>query len=457
MTAVCAVIGCLALYAAVWRITRQMLPALVAATILSFSSIYWSRSLLAEVYVIYGMFLLLGIYTAVRFIDSNKTPWLCLTALLLGICVGDRVSEAFILPAFVALWIACRQRARLNVARLAVALVLFVLPFAYSVSFFLLRFDSAQPYARDDAEHARVIERRPPFTELSGPQRLRYALHHCLGLSWARHLQYSPKRLRWDIDKYAWLLSGGGGFGDRFEPGDPIREAKQRQQGPGSSVGALGLLLAALGVWFGRRQWGWVVLGLGLFVGNTAFYLLHQPLNNLSSTIPGLIGLAFLAGLGAAGVIQKISRTAPRTVCRVVCLAAPLFLLVSNYRFVNRSTTEEHERVAHCARLAQAPLPPESVIISRRNSGMVYRYLFHVVAGRKDVSVVNAEEREWPQLIRHFHRQGRPTFLRTTQDNRQHFGRAAWPGDVVLGSVRARLRPNTPEPLAKLGFLLTGP
>ncbi len=457
MTAVCGVLGCLALYAAVWRITRQLLPALVAATILSFSSIFWGQSLLAEVYVFYAMFLLWGVYAAVRFIESDRAGWLYLTALLLGVCVGDRVSEAFILPAFVVLWIACRRRVRLSVARLAVALALFVLPFAYSVSFFLVRFDSAQPCARDDAERARVIERRPPFAELSAPQRLRYAVHHCLGLSWARHLQYSPERLRWDIDKYAWLLSGGGGFGDRFEPGDPLRESQQRQQGQGSSVGVLGLFLAALGVWFGRRQWRWVVFGLGLFVGNTAFYLLHQPSNNLSFTIPGLIGLAFLAGLGAAGVIRRASRTTPRTICRVACLAAPLFLLVSNYRFVNRRTAEEHQRVAHCARLAEAPLPPEAVIISRRNSGMVYRYLFHLVAGREDVSVVNADEREWPQLIRHFYQQGRPTFLRTTRDNRRHFGRAALPGDAVPMDVWARFCPNTPEPLAKLGFLLAEP
>ena len=217
MMAVFGVIGCLALYGSVRRITRQILPAVVAATILGFSSIYWSHSLLAEVYVFYGTFLLLGVYTTVRFVESNKAAWLYLTALLLGVCIGDRIAEVFILPAFAALWLGYRKQVRLSVVRLLVSLALFVLPFAYRVGFFMLRSDPARPDARDDAERSRVIERRPLFIELSGPERLEYAVRHCSGLMWAKHVQYSAERLRWDIDKYVWLLCGRGGFGDRFK------------------------------------------------------------------------------------------------------------------------------------------------------------------------------------------------------------------------------------------------
>jgi len=115
MMAVFGTIGCLSLYGAVRRITSFTIPAVVAATTLGFSSIYWTHCLHAEVYVFYSSFLLLGVYTIVRFVQSrNQIIWLYLTALFVGICVADRASELFVVPAFFLLWLLIRKRIRLG-------------------------------------------------------------------------------------------------------------------------------------------------------------------------------------------------------------------------------------------------------------------------------------------------------------------------------------------------------
>lgn len=453
MVAICGVTGCVSMYALVRQVTKQILPAVGAAAVLGFSSVYWANSVLAEVYVFCAMFLLLAAYAVARFVESNKSVWLYLAALLLGVAVGQRVSEVLILPAFVVLWLAYRRQARLSPARLGVSLALFALPFAYSVTFFMLRFDPAEPYARDDAERARLIEQRPPFSELSPVQRSAYATRYCLGIQWAGHGEYSPDRMRQDVNKYIWALSGLGGLGDRFDLRDPASAANRTRLEYGSSVSALGVLLALLGVWFGRRQWGWVLFGLGMFGGNTVFYLVHQPINNLNFTVPGLIGLSLLAGLGMAGRNWQTPGSAKGIVCQVACLAVPLFLLLSNWRFVDAGTAQVRERIQYCARLAKAPLPVGSVIIARRNSGMVYRYLYHVEAGRADVSVVNAESPEWPRLVERFNRQGRPTFFHAAPGNSPRRGPGVMPGEVFRADFTARLRRHTPASLAELGFL----
>jgi hypothetical protein len=457
MMAVCGVVGCLAVYGTVRRVTRQVVPAVGAATILGFSSVYWAHSVLAEAYVFYGMFLLLATYAAARFVAGGKTWWLYLAALLLGTCIGGRVSEAAVLPAFGVLWLAHRRQARLTPGRLVVSLVLLAVPFVYSAMFVMVRFDPGQPYARDDFARRRILGEGPAFPERGTAAHAAYATRYCLGLEWAERVPHSAERLWWDVDKYAWLLSGLGGLGDRFEREDAATHARQLQQGRGASIGALGVALALLAVGLGRRQWGWVLFGLGLFAGNTAFYLAYQAVNNLDFTIPGLAGLALLAGLGA-GAVTGPRRSRPlRLAGQVACLLVPLLLLVANYRFMNRSTEAERARVAHCLQLVQAPLPPDSVIISQRNSGMVYRYVYHVEAGRPDVAVINAAPPDWAPLFRHFLGAGRPTFVRAPPGNRSQLGPAPMPGDKIRADYRARWRLQTPAPLAEFGFLAVTP
>ena len=121
-----------------------------------------------------------------------------------------------------------------------------------------------------------------------------------------------------------WLLSGRGVFGDRFQPSD----RRFNEQGRGSSIGIIGLVLAILSFVFRRREYGWVLLGSSMFVGNLVFILWHHRFDNLTFTIPGLIGISLLVGLGAGGP-RHLGR-GRRTVFQMACLIVPLFLLVGN-------------------------------------------------------------------------------------------------------------------------------
>jgi hypothetical protein len=90
MSAVFGIAGCLALYGAVRRMTGRVLPGWIAATTLAFSSVFWSHALVAETYVFGAGFILLAVYSAVRFVESDRSAWLWATALLLGVAVAER-------------------------------------------------------------------------------------------------------------------------------------------------------------------------------------------------------------------------------------------------------------------------------------------------------------------------------------------------------------------------------
>jgi hypothetical protein len=100
MSVVFGVVASLAMYAVVWRVTAKVLPAVVAALTLAFSSIFWSMAIVAEVYVFYGTFLILGIYCCVRVVQGGRRVWLVLMALALGVCMGGRPCDLAVLPAF---------------------------------------------------------------------------------------------------------------------------------------------------------------------------------------------------------------------------------------------------------------------------------------------------------------------------------------------------------------------
>lgn len=399
MQAVCGVVGALTLYGAVRRLTGQILPGLVAALTLAFSTVYWMHSVIAEVYVFHGMFLLLGVYTAVRFVTSDKAAWLYVTALLLGVCVGSRPSELFILPALVGLWLGYRRRARLSSARIGLAVLLAVLPFVFTVCFYMIREDPARLHARDDALRDEILELGTPFPELPFSERLREAVSYSVGLKAAGQADFTAfswERVGWDLNKYAWLLSGAGAFGDRFSENqtrsDPLVAFRQREQGRGTAVGALGLLLALVGVTRGRRHAGALLLGVMMFLGNLVYYLYMHPVDNLHFTIPGLTGLAVLIGLGAT--MQANARSARRSFAyQTACLAAPAFLLVTNFGVVDFRTPEFRRHLALAEAVRQTALPERPAIVAMYSRAQRLRYLYWIDAAQTDVRVIIFRER----------------------------------------------------------------
>ena len=401
----CGMLGCLAMYGTVRRITQQIIPGLVAAGILGFSSIYWSYSLVAEAYIFHGMFLLLAFYTAVRFSESDKAHWFFLTALALGICVAGRVSEVFVLPAFLGLCLQYRKTVKLSLKRMAIAAVLFILPFCFSVAYVVVRDNPELLSARDGALLDELLERQPDPRELSLAEHVGYSIKYNLGLTWTEFAGFEGERIREGIGRYARLLSGIAIFTDAPETKPNIYEA-----GVGASITLVGLLLAVAAFVFRSRQYGWLLLGLGAFAGNLAFYLWHFRWDGLTFTVPGLAGLALLAGLGAAGPPDAKRLTPRRMVPLLLGVATALALLAGNYRLVSRNTPAQAEHIAKMQRLAEAPFPDNSAILLSYWFTAQTRYALHIEANRTDIRVLDVG-RKWGPVAEHLAQEDTPTFV----------------------------------------------
>jgi hypothetical protein len=383
MMAVCGTIGALALYGTIRRITGRISAGLVGAGTLAFSSMYWAHATLAEVYVFYGMFLLLALYALQRFIESNKALWLYLGVACLGVAVWDRASELFILPAFLFLGWAYRKKVHLSWRRIAAAAVIFVLPFVFSVTSYLNHQDPSRLPCRDDAIRDRVLLGEAAFPPTAAA-RLATAVRYCLGLTWIDNAIQPHIYLKADATRYALQLSGLNLLKKQDDSKTP---ALGLEEGAGVGIGLPGLILALAATWTWRRHCGWVLAGWGIFAGNLAFYLWHHTWDGLTFTVPGLVGLSLLAGLGAgaAGLWNKATRL--RT---AIPFLAPAFVLLANYPLLNRTTPPDLARMAMFQKTAAAPLPYDAVVITTYWTAPKLRYLYYIQVGRTDVQVISA-------------------------------------------------------------------
>jgi hypothetical protein len=409
MMAVCGTIGALALYGTVRRITGQVSAGLVGAGALAFSSMYWAHSTLAEVYVFYGMFLLVALYALQRFIEGNKAPWLYLGAACLGVAVADRSSELFILPAFLLLWWVYRTKIRLTWLRIAAAAVVFVLPFVFTVSSYLVHQDPSRLACRDDAIRDQVLRGEAAFPK-TPTAKLISAVRYCLGLKWIENATQPHTELKADAAQYALQLSGL----NLLKKDNPRAHSRKLSEGTaGIGMGLPGLILACIATVRRRRLWGWILLGWGIFVGNLVFYLWHHRPDSLTFTVPGLVGLSLLAGLGAA---SRSPRSPRRLLYIAACFIAPVFLLITNYPLVNRSTMEEYRWIRWVDKTAAAPFPPHTVFIGAYGPAMPYRYLYYIQAGRTDIKVLVGNEEETPLLVKHFAKSDEAVFIILSRD-----------------------------------------
>jgi hypothetical protein len=448
LMAVCGIGGCLAVYGALRRITGRILPGLIAAGLLGFSSIYWSYSLVAEAYVFHGAFLLFGAYAAVRFVKSDRAAWLWWAALAVGISTAGRPSELFVLPGFLGLWLGCRRCVRLTAPRLGLALVLYLLPFVFSVGFFLLRDNPRYVHARDGVLTDEILG-QPSTSSLSGWPRLNGAIYYSLGLTWAHHRESWKDRLTTGSARYAHLLSGIDAVSAHRRPNDTL----QIEQGViGAAIGLPGLLLAIAGIIFHRRQYGWTLLGLGFFLGNLAFCLWHQAWDANTFTVPGLAGLALLGGLGMAGPpgrnpMPDGSRPAAggRWWSRAGLAVGGLTVLglaIGNYRLVDRSYLTDAAQAARSV-AAMRELPPDSIVLTTYWPATTNRYAAYVAAGRTDLRILAIDPKQWKQPLAYAGRHGRTLFV--IDNNR------------ISREERKMALSRTPRTAAEAGLLLIVP
>lgn len=409
LMAICGLAGVLLLFAILRRLTGRLMPAFATALTLAFSIQYWTHSIVAEVYIFHAVFLLLGLYALLRFLETDRGNWLYLTAFSLGICIGGRLSELTVLPAFVALWWFARHRVRLDWKRLATAGVLACLPFLLNAGFFLWRTAAPLPPIRDDALRDEILDQGPPVADLPVARRLKEALLYTAGVRGRgrQHFtEFSWWRIGWDLNKYAWQLSGLAARGDRFPEelrrSDPILAFRQREQGSGTSITALGVVLALTSFRHWRRRKHALLCGSLLFLGNLAYYLYMHPVDNLQFTLPGLIGLSILIAWGITpslrGDLDRSPSSRPEKqpmtgrrrmyVLYTLGMIPPFFLVLSNVSVFNYAAPAYRENMKQSRLVIETPMPDNTVIISTYPPAQRMRYLYWAAAKRTDVRVM---------------------------------------------------------------------
>ena len=429
-------LGVVALFDALRTATGRLVPAALGAAMLAWSSIYWSTSTVAEVYVFHAAFLLLGTSAFARFVVGRRFRFALGSAVALGVACAGRPSELLVLPGFAMAWAVASPPLRLPRAGAKLLGVAFALPFAASVAFHWVR-DDPQALHRRDAALARELLGEPgPDAWLAG--RLRAAIAYNLGIRWAEHATRRADlgRVAGDARRYGELLAGAA-----LLAGNPVPEsARARDRGFGTSLGIGGLALALSGAVFRRRS-PWVWIGVGLFVGNLAFYFWFQRWDGLTFTIPGLAGLALLAGLGAAGPQGAPPGSASRRACAGLAAVTAGGLLVANFAPVDRSRTSEPLGFPHATPEELAQLPPDAVLVMDYWRATTYRYLVHVEAGRDDVRVLDPAPELQARLVDALSKSGRRSFVL-----------AAPPATRLAPGLRAWRR-ATPPWLARYGFV----
>ncbi len=426
MMVVFGTLGCLAMYGAIRRITSSVLAGIVAATTLAFSSVYWRHCLLPEAYVFYGAFLCMAVYASVRFVKSDRAIWLYAAALLLGISVWDRPSELAIVPAFLGLYWAFRKAAGIGPRRVVIFVGLFLLPFAITVSLMVWRSDPQRLGSRNDALRNEIISDITTEVTYDYSQDIpiwrKYAnaSRYALGLHWAG---VNKRKFAWaktgvTLKRYGWMLSGLGLAEMTYYPEVYDGESKWLEVRGGTAIGILGLALVVVGTVIWRKRSGWLILAWGMFLGNFGFLLWYYIVDNVSFTVPSLIGLSILVGLGAAGRDDKHRGFARPMIFRAACLIVPLFLLVTNHQFVTQNTEEFHSQWKETLEVAHLPWPKDCAIISDFGSTMALRYLLYVEMDRPDVYVMDVKRNNWQAVADYFHKRGRKVFAGIPVGNR---------------------------------------
>ena len=135
-----------------------------------------------------------------------------LTAMLVGICIADRASELSVLPGFLIAMIFAWKKFKLGIIRSLLAIVIFVLPFVYTVSFYFMRTGQEYLHVRDSGIRNSVLSKQG-FTEFK-PRKdikwweIKYRAKQRLGMGYRKDAKFVSDRVSYDFNKYKWLLSG---------------------------------------------------------------------------------------------------------------------------------------------------------------------------------------------------------------------------------------------------------
>ncbi len=118
----------------VWDLTKNFFAALAAGLFLALGPVFWSQSVIAEVYTLNALLSGLVIFAIVRWLISESERWLYAAVFFLGLALANHTTSAMLVPAIFYLVIS-RLGANLfkprRIIRLGVGLALGLSPYLY--------------------------------------------------------------------------------------------------------------------------------------------------------------------------------------------------------------------------------------------------------------------------------------------------------------------------------------
>jgi hypothetical protein len=263
----------------------QRLSAAAAALALAFSPLFWSQSLIAEVYTLNACLAGLVVYLVLRWIEERKVWLLGAAAFVHGLGMGNHVTIALLLPALVILVWPRREDLPLTVEGAAAV----VLPFLLGLSVY-----AYLPIAAAD---------HPP-------------------VNWG-----DPSTWR----GFRWLVSGR--LYRRYFLGLPLQDVPYRLSAWSGLIvrqfGWWGFLIGLAGCWaVWERSTALGLFSTFLVLGYSAYAMGYDTSDSQVNLIPALLLMALWLGWGLVLVVEAAVRLLGRNERWVRVLGVVLVLLV---------------------------------------------------------------------------------------------------------------------------------
>jgi hypothetical protein len=349
-------------YLIVWRLTRRIGAAIVAAAALGVSATFWSQATEAEVYAFNSFFAALLVWLALRAEEKQRWRDLALWTFAFGLALTHHRTIILLIPGLFVWFVGNRFKRRnekTQTYQYLLPILLFLAPFLL-YAYIPLRLP-ATPYARFDISPTQTIT---VFDD--SPRGL---INYVLGRTF-------QSDIGWSVESLTRLESVGKRFVDEFNYF-------------GIAFGFIGLLALLL-----RNKWGFTIfsaLGIATVVGFNAIYHIGDIADFYT---PAYLLFSLWIGLGIAQIgdwlvapslhlfdAEKQGTAFVRLVALFAFALVPLSNIEPHFARADR-TTKTHWR-DRWEEILAAPLPQDAILISNDRDEIAPLYYFQYVENRR--------------------------------------------------------------------------
>ena len=364
-SAVCGVLSLVSVYLITRKETGDVLIASLTCFVLAFSQMFWFLSIRAEVYTFYLLMLTIAIYFSLNLLSEFDTKTFWLSALFWGFYTSGRISalpSAFLFFAIVAI------KTKPRLATLVSGAPFFFAPFLLSF-FTVVIFD----YFKIGYNYIDYYNQE--FVVLPAADSLGHLLRRA---KWILMAEQFRALLKFDVSV---LVEGGTIF---------IRSLVK------SNLTFLSILLSGLGFWHVLRgNISKALLLVGVMINNGAYFLFSLAGDRLTFLLPTFMILALLFAFGVRRLMDSLpAKIRPLMLTGFLCI--PLFLVLSNYRGVDRSTLYGHEVLGNRVLLSA---PPFSTVFVPWTFSTTLLFQQQVTGKRPDLTIVPMHEQNIQPFI----------------------------------------------------------